>query len=84
MVACPCCGFLTLDEEPPGTFEICPVCAWEDDPAQFRDPSLRSGANSVSLTEARNNFRMIGVSEGTLIHLVRPPVDSEHPPDTTH
>lgn len=26
---CPCCGFLTLDER--GTFEICPVCFWEDD-----------------------------------------------------
>lgn len=23
--ACPCCGNLTFGEEPPGTFEICPV-----------------------------------------------------------
>ncbi len=23
---CPCCGFLTLPEEPPGTYDICPVC----------------------------------------------------------
>ncbi|MFG1660373.1 CPCC family cysteine-rich protein [Micromonospora chersina] len=27
--ACPCCGYLTLDER--GGSEICPVCFWEDD-----------------------------------------------------
>ena len=27
--ACPCCGFLTLDER--GGYDICPVCFWEDD-----------------------------------------------------
>ena len=26
---CPCCEQYTLDEEPPGTFEICEVCDWE-------------------------------------------------------
>ncbi len=26
---CPCCGYLTLDER--GTYDICPVCFWEDD-----------------------------------------------------
>ena len=26
--ACPCCGYLTLPEEPPGTFDICPVCGF--------------------------------------------------------
>ena len=46
---CPCCGCLTLDEEPPGTFEICPVCWWEDDNVQFDDPSYRGGANTRQL-----------------------------------
>ena len=32
--ACPCCGYLTLSEEPPGTYEVCPVCDWGDDDAQ--------------------------------------------------
>lgn len=35
---CVCCGFLTLAEPPPGTFEICSVCRWEDDNVQARDP----------------------------------------------
>ena len=27
--ACPCCGCVTLDER--GTYDICPVCFWEDE-----------------------------------------------------
>jgi hypothetical protein len=59
---CPCCGNLTLDEEPPGTWLICEVCWWEDDPVQFEDPEYRGGANGPSLNEAREYFRNIGVS----------------------
>jgi hypothetical protein len=62
---CPCCGCLTLTREPPGTFEVCEVCFWEDDPVQFEDPAYRGGANAVSLTEARANFAHYGaVDEG--------------------
>jgi hypothetical protein len=28
---CPCCRYPTLSEQPPGTFEICGICDWEDD-----------------------------------------------------
>ena len=41
MYHCPCCGYRTLSEQPPGTFEICPVCYWEDDNVQFNDPTFR-------------------------------------------
>ena len=58
--ACPCCGFLTLRDEPPGTFAICPVCFWEDDDAQFNDQTYAGGANRVSLSEARKNFSEYG------------------------
>lgn len=34
---CPCCGYRTL-EEPPGTFDICEICFWEDDGVHFDDP----------------------------------------------
>ena len=54
---CPCCGQKTMDEKPPGTYQICPVCGWEDDAVQFRDPDYRGGANMCSLNEARAKYR---------------------------
>lgn len=59
---CPCCGNPTLDEKPPGTYLICEICLWEDDPVQFDDPDYRGGANRPSLNEAREYFRTIGAS----------------------
>jgi hypothetical protein len=53
---CPCCGLLTLDEEPPGTFDICTVCGWEDDNVQFDDPDYTGGANTMSLNEAKKAY----------------------------
>ncbi|HCI82453.1 MAG TPA: hypothetical protein DHW02_22490 [Ktedonobacter sp.] len=76
---CPCCGFLTLDEEPPGTHDICPVCFWEDDYVQFLSPHLDGGANSTNLIEARQNFVKIGVSEEQFKVYVRPPLPHEFP-----
>ena len=32
---CPCCGYKTLDEEPPNTYDICEICFWEDDGFQY-------------------------------------------------
>lgn len=57
---CPCCGNLTLDEEPPGTYDICKACGWEDDNVQFHDPEYRGGANTQSLREARVNYAKHG------------------------
>lgn len=54
---------LTLEEEPPGTFDICRVCVWEDDNVQFRDPDYEGGANRVSLRQARENYRLHEVSD---------------------
>jgi len=54
--ACPCCGFLTLSNEPPGTYGLCPVCFWEDDGVQFQNPNYAGGANRDSLNTARANF----------------------------
>jgi Cysteine-rich CPCC len=41
-----------------GAFEICPVCGWEDDPAQSADPGLAGGANEPSLDAARAAWRL--------------------------
>lgn len=77
--SCPCCGFLTLPEPPPGTFYICPVCRWEDDNIQFRDIDYDGGANHVSLRQARENYRVLGASEQRLLRYVRPPLPEERP-----
>ena len=49
---CPACGFLQFSG-PPGTYEICELCGWEDDHVQLANPRLRGGANSESLVEAQ-------------------------------
>lgn len=77
--ACPCCGYLTIewdaDDPPPGTYAICEVCDWEDDPLQFSMPYYRGGANRESLNERRAEFlawRDAGF----------PPCGSQRPPRT--
>ena len=77
MYPCPCCGYLTIGEEPPGTFEICPVCFWEDDNVQFEDPIYAGGANSVSLNQARENFRLFGAVSKEFVGQVRKPLPEE-------
>src|ERR1700730_18594102 len=76
--ACPCCGFLTRDEEP-GNYDSCPVCFWEDDPVQFQYPEKAGGANRVSLQEARENFSRIGACEKRWKRHVRAPLPEEIP-----
>jgi Cysteine-rich CPCC len=78
--ACPCCGSLTLESDE-GDYEICPVCFWEDDPVQLRDPTYEGGANAVSLEQARRNYRQHGASEQRFKDDVRPPTPEEQPPD---
>jgi hypothetical protein len=70
---------LTLGEKPPGTYAICPVCWWEDDDLQFRDPDYQGGANKVSLRQARENFQRYGASEFEHKVNVRKPFMEELP-----
>jgi ribonuclease HII len=78
--ACPCCGYFTLLEEPPGTSCQCEVCWWEDDPIQFADPDYEGGANEPSLHQARELFKSIGVSDPKLKGHERQPREEELPP----
>lgn len=73
LYTCPCCGYKTLEEKPPGTFDICPICFWEDDNVQFDDPDYKGGANDVSLKEAQKNFLAFGASERRVLKHVRKP-----------
>jgi Cysteine-rich CPCC len=76
---CPCCEFLTLSEEPPGTYEICPVCYWEDDGVQYDDPDYEGGANHTSLNQAKHNLSEFGAAESRNVKWVRKPLSEEIP-----
>ena len=49
-IPCPCCGFMTLEGEY-GSYAICPLCDWEDDPVQLANPTSEGGANKRSLLQ---------------------------------
>ena len=72
---CPCCGYLIFDESP-GSYEICPICFWEDDLSQLRFVQT-TGANHVSLVEAQENFLKEGVCELRFRSNVRAPSASD-------
>lgn len=55
---CDCCGAYTIEEP----HDICPFCGWEDDPYQRTHPD-KEGANTVTLIEARANFKSYGKAE---------------------
>ena len=79
---CPCCGYKTLNEKPPGTFQICEICDWEDDNVQYDDPDYEGGANELSLRQAQENFLSFGAKNKSHIEHVRKPEKSdERDPD---
>ena len=53
-IVCPCCGKHLFSDD--HSFEICPVCGWENDPLQRRLPDFEGGANHMSLNQAREAF----------------------------
>lgn len=73
---CPCCGYQTLNEEPPGTYDICGICFWEDDVVQFNDPDYEGGANTVSLRQAQQNYIHFSACDRGSLKFVRTP--NEH------
>lgn len=75
---CPCCDCWTLQQRP-GSYEICPVCWWEDCPSQQEDPTSSSGPNRVSLLAARANYASTGAAEPSKALPTRPPTESERP-----
>jgi len=74
---CPCCGFKTLDER--GAFEICEVCYWEDDSQDEHDVDLVHGGpnGSLSLRQARANYREFAFCERRFVGAVRLPRSDE-------
>jgi hypothetical protein len=74
---CPCCKFRTLSAR--GSFEICPVCYWEDDGQGEHDADVvRGGPNgSLSLRQAHLNYQRYGASDETFRDSVRSPKEGE-------
>jgi hypothetical protein len=74
---CPCCNYQTLNDR--GRFEICSVCFWQDDGQDDIDADKVNGGpnSSLSLTEARQNYREFGACERRLLEYVRLPTAKE-------
>jgi hypothetical protein len=65
---CPVCGYRTF--EIVGDWDTCPVCGWNSDPVQEAMHDDPTGANGISLNEARRNFEALGaISQDKLAEL---------------
>lgn len=51
------CGKYNFSEE--NSFDICPICGWEDDGVQAGDHCCAGGANHLSVNEARIEFFLL-------------------------
>jgi len=74
---CPCCGHKTFEEKPNGSYDICPVCFWEDDLVQLDDPDYEGGANPTSLKQAQKNFINFNACDEGMKQNVRQPATDE-------
>ncbi|MGI0484580.1 DUF6714 family protein [Pantanalinema rosaneae CENA516] len=75
---CPCCGYRTLNLEPPGTYLICPICFWEDDGDTGAAGGYSwVGSNQVSLRQAQRNFIAFGACERQWLKDVRSPTPDD-------
>jgi len=75
-INCPCCGYLTIEEE----WDVCPVCYWECVdvmPNEFWQ-QLADGANGgISLDEAKKNYLSFGACDEHMVEYVRKPYIEE-------
>jgi hypothetical protein len=72
----PCCGY-TIFAEPAGSHDICSICFWEDDIVQLGFPTMRGGANTLSLYESQLHYLASGVSDPRFVNNVRQPTAAD-------
>lgn len=78
---CPCCGYRVFNG-PPGTEDLCPICAWRDDLMHLRFPLFNGMPNGISLVDAQMNYGVIGAKDASSLGSVRfPAAGDERDPD---
>lgn len=74
---CPCCGYYTFEHELNESYDICPVCFWEDSCYDYEFPDDVCSCNKVSLNQAQDNFSRFGACKEELVEYVREPNEEE-------
>ncbi|WP_010249938.1 glycosyltransferase [Acetivibrio cellulolyticus] len=67
---CPCCGYKTIKQE---KNDVCPLCYWQFNKAQQKSPDKSDGANEISLSQAKVNFKKFGASQKKFLFTVSKP-----------
>lgn len=62
---CPCCDYFTFTEK--FSYDICPICFWEEDGLDIDNIEQHSGPNHLSIKEARLNFKKYGACDKSMI-----------------
>jgi len=65
---CPCCDFFSLEKR--ASYDICPVCYWEDDGQDLDALDVVSGPNHITLRAGRESFSRCGASDPAAVSLV--------------
>jgi hypothetical protein len=78
-IACPCCGYYTIESDDEVIVDICEVCFWQYDETAHKYPGKKIGANNISLNDARINYKHYGVSKQEYQSYVRKPHKEEFP-----
>ena len=74
---CPCCGH-SVHSNPPGSYDICEICDWEDDALELEfATTLDGGANGLTLFQAQLNYADFGACERRSSNNVRLPQSSD-------
>ena len=74
---CPACGYHTFAVV--GDWGTCPVCGWVSDPVQEAMHDDPTGANGISLNEARKNFQTFGAISQEKLAEVDPEGRNKYP-----
>lgn len=77
--ACPCCGYITIPNKGDALAYICPVCFWEIDLFIKSDNELSDLNHSLTLIQAKKNYKKFGAVTSYLKQYCREPIATEYP-----